>query len=136
MTPDTLTHLDSYLDAMAATSTTDRTTIAQLIDTNAKLTATVAALTESNTKLSATVASLTSAAPTSRSNPTPAPSTKSTSHRTRRPLDPMDYCWTHGYRITMGHSSATCTNPAVGHQPCATQTNTLGGSTAGKPASS
>ena len=135
MTPDTLTHLDSYLDAMAATSTTDRTTIAQLIDTNAKLTATVAALTDSNAKLMATITSLTGAAPTSRSNPTPAPSTKSTSHRTRCPLDPTGYCWMHGYRIQLGHSSATCSNPKDGHKSNATRANTMGGSTANKPTS-
>ena len=135
MTPDTHTHLDSYLDAMAATSTTDRTTIVQLIDANAKLTATVAALTESNAKLSATIASLTGATPALRPTPTPAPSTRSSAHRARRPLDPTGYCWTHGYRVQLGHSSATCSNPKEGHKSNATHANTMGGSTANKPTS-
>lgn len=36
---------------------------------------------------------------------------------------PPQYCWTHG----MGHSSASCRNPAPGHQKTATESNRLGG---------
>lgn len=61
-------------------------------------------------------------------NPDPAPSKK------RDPLDPMGYCWTHGYRVSTSHNSATCNNPAQGHKKEATRANTMNGSTNGKPA--
>jgi uncharacterized coiled-coil protein SlyX len=44
------------------------------------------------------------------------------------------YCWTHGYAVGKNHTSATCTNPADGHQKEATRSNTMGGSTKGKKA--
>jgi hypothetical protein len=48
-------------------------------------------------------------------------------------LDPNGYCWTHGYCVKLGHTSATCTNKAEGHQLLATRSNTMGGSTKNKP---
>ena len=43
-----------------------------------------------------------------------------------------NYCWTHGYRVHKDHTSATCKNPAAGHQHDATRDNPMGGSTQGK----
>ena len=31
------------------------------------------------------------------------------------PWDPVGYCWSHGFKIKMGHSSATCENKKEGH---------------------
>jgi hypothetical protein len=39
------------------------------------------------------------------------------------------YCWTHGSSNNSRHTSATCMNPAEGHQAIATLDNPLGGST-------
>jgi hypothetical protein len=43
-----------------------------------------------------------------------------------------NYCWTHGYDCHEKHTSATCKNPAEGHQKDATKTNIMSGSTANK----
>jgi hypothetical protein len=51
--PETFARLDSYLDNLASAATTKRTTLTQLVETNALLTVTVAALTASVTALTA-----------------------------------------------------------------------------------
>ncbi len=47
--------------------------------------------------------------------------------------DPNGYCWTHGYNVAFGHTSAKCRNKATGHQDAATRTNIMGGSQDGLP---
>jgi len=47
-------------------------------------------------------------------------------------MDPKGYCWTHGYRVRVGHNSFTCTNKKEGHKDEATLPNNLGGSTQNK----
>jgi hypothetical protein len=42
--------------------------------------------------------------------------------------DKMGYCWTHGFRVKVGHNSTTCLSRCTGHQPGATQGNIMGGS--------
>ena len=37
------------------------------------------------------------------------------------------YCHTHGYECTDGHDSAHCMYPKIGHKPCATAENPMGG---------
>jgi hypothetical protein len=43
--------------------------------------------------------------------------------------DRTGYCWSHGFKVKMGHNSCTCTSCKTGHQAGATRTNTMGGST-------
>ena len=43
-------------------------------------------------------------------------------------MDPMRYCWTHGYKVRYGHNSATCTNKRKGHGDEANRKNIMGGS--------
>ena len=43
-------------------------------------------------------------------------------------LEPMGYCWSHGWRVRKGHSSSTCSRRKTGHNATATQENTKGGS--------
>jgi hypothetical protein len=38
--------------------------------------------------------------------------------------DKQGYCWSHGQKVKVGHTSATCSSRRAGHQPCATQANT------------
>ena len=123
--PDTFARLDGYLDNLAAAATTEHTTLAQL---NATLTANVTSLTASVASLAAAYTLLAGKpAPTAPSVPKLASTAPRTNH-----LDPTGYCWTHGYRVTKGHTSATCKTPMEGHKTAATRNNTMGGSTANK----
>jgi hypothetical protein len=128
----TLTRLDGYLDNLAAAATTERTTLAQLIENNATLTASV-------TSLTASVASLTSAyailAAGSDNMPKPTGGNKQQPrHSDRKPLYLAvgGYCWSHGYRVRKGHDSGTCKEKSEGHKDGATRANTMNGSTANK----
>eukprot|EP00804_Cyclotella_cryptica_P016761 CCRYP_002058-RA/>CCRYP_002058-RA protein AED:0.43 eAED:0.43 QI:0/-1/0/1/-1/1/1/0/185 len=42
-------------------------------------------------------------------------------------LDPNGYCWSHGYKVKMGHSSMTCNKRLDGHKNNASRANTMGG---------
>ncbi|KAL7474167.1 hypothetical protein ACHAW6_000154 [Cyclotella cf. meneghiniana] len=42
-------------------------------------------------------------------------------------LDPNGYCWLHGYKVKMGHSSMTCSKRLNGHKESATRANRMGG---------
>jgi len=132
ITPETFARLDGYLDNLAAAATTERTTLTQLIENNATLTANVGTLTTS-------IAALTSAYTLLANGHTPntqpaAPTATPTVRRQPHPsLDPDGYCWTHGYRVKRGHNSASCTNKKEGHKDTATRANTMGGSTHNKP---
>ena len=123
ITTDTFTRLDGYLDNLAAAATTERTTLTQLIENNATLTASVTSLTASVASLTAAYAILAAGKPASR---TPA----STATKPAKPsyLAPNGYCWTHGYRVRIGHDSATCKDKGDGHKDGATRANTMGGS--------
>ena len=49
-------------------------------------------------------------------------------------LDPNGYCYSHGYRVTSGHTSKRCFGKCEGHKDEATRSNNMGGSQKGKPA--
>ena len=49
-----------------------------------------------------------------------------------RNLDSNIYCWTHGFKVTKGHSSQTCLLPATGHQRTASRKYIMGVRKAGK----
>jgi hypothetical protein len=40
--------------------------------------------------------------------------------------DKQGYCWSHGHKVKVGHTSATCSSQCKDHQPGATQANTMG----------
>jgi hypothetical protein len=48
----------------------------------------------------------------------------------RRSFTPSsdNYCWSHGYKVALTHTSQTCMYPKKGHQREATNTNIMGGS--------
>ena len=129
------------LDNLALAATTDRDVVAQLTAITQQLTATNKTLTEqlakaleSNNTLIKQVGHKTKIDTTSNlGNPT----------GTRKPfdqaawiasLDPNGYCWTHGYRVIMGHNSKDCGGKLGGHKDAATRANIMGGSVKGKPA--
>ena len=94
ITPDTFARLDGYLDNLAAAATIERTTLSQLIENNATLTASI-------TSLTASVASLTTAYTLlAAGNTAEAPAGMRQANRARttnRGLANKGYCWTHGY---------------------------------------
>jgi hypothetical protein len=47
---------------------------------------------------------------------------------TKPDWDKVGYCWMHGYKVKVGHTSATCQSRRHGHQPDATPSNRMGGS--------
>ncbi len=126
--PDTLDRLDGYLDNLAAAATNDRTTLSQLVDSNAALVASVAILTSSLAALSATYTILASGTHA----PAAATPTVPATNRPPRNLAPNGYCWTHGYWVSTGHNSLSCSNKAPSHKDTATRANTMGGSSANK----
>jgi hypothetical protein len=52
----------------------------------------------------------------------------------KKTLDPMGYCWTHGYNVACGHTSLNCTGKLGGQDDTATRADNIkGGSQKGKP---
>jgi hypothetical protein len=45
---------------------------------------------------------------------------------------PSNYCWTHGYKVGITHTSLTCKIPRQGHKKEATRADNMGGSQANK----
>jgi len=132
ITPETLAKLDGYLDNLAAAATTEKTTLNQLIENNATLTANVTSLTASVAALTAAYATLAAGKPTA--PPAVLPATTPQQRNTKKPdyLAVGGYCWTHGYRVKKGHDSTTCRDKAPGHKDAATRANTMNGSTNNK----
>ncbi|KAL7475168.1 hypothetical protein ACHAW6_001094 [Cyclotella cf. meneghiniana] len=53
---------------------------------------------------------------------------RTTQHHNAAPrYDPKGYCYTHSYKVTVGHNSKTCRYKKPGHQDNATRQNTMGG---------
>ena len=46
---------------------------------------------------------------------------------TNQTWDPNGYCWSHGFKVRIGHSSGTRNNRKTGHVETATRTKTMGG---------
>ena len=136
LTPSTLDKLDGYLDNLANAATHEKSTLASLIEANATLTANNAALTTSFSALSAAYVLL--AAQAGGTAPTDTTSGTRNNRRRDRPTGkpqvfaPEGYCWTHGYKVGLKHTSATCQAKADGHKDGATRANTMHGSTKDK----
>jgi len=131
--------ITTALDNLALAATQDRDIVQQLTITNQKLVATNQSLTEQLCQALLTNDKLVSKL----GGTTPVISNTTKTTRGRQPfnqaewelnLDPNGYCWSHGYRVLMGHNSANCKGKMGGHQAAATRSNTLGGSDKGKPA--
>ena len=46
---------------------------------------------------------------------------------TNQPWDPHGYCWSHGFKVRIGHSSGTCNNRKAGHVETAMRKKTMRG---------
>ncbi len=116
------------LDNLANTTIQKNTTIKNLVSTNATLTNAITDIQLSIAQMCA-AGILTSPSPTA-----PAPLMEARvcpSHwsSTKPTWDKVRYCWTHGYKVKVGHTSATCTSCKTGHQPGATSANIMSGNT-------
>jgi hypothetical protein len=113
--------LKSALNNLALTVMNDTAILQQLTAANLALTAMVTSLTGTNKKLVD--------AATRKGKPavTPEVTPAGGGHATRNPF-PGNYCWMHGHRICKEHTSATCTQQAVGHRADANASNAFGGS--------
>jgi hypothetical protein len=129
--------LTTAIDSLAMAATTDREVMAQLTHTNQQLVATNQQLSAQLQQATLALAQLQN---TTKTSPTIPPTTKpaGTTRGPRPPfdhaawmlsLDPMGYCWTHGYRVVRGHNSQNCSRKNEGHQDGATRNNNMGGST-------
>eukprot|EP00804_Cyclotella_cryptica_P023348 CCRYP_000481-RA/>CCRYP_000481-RA protein AED:0.56 eAED:0.26 QI:0/-1/0/1/-1/1/1/0/407 len=114
------------LDNLAFAAVQKNETVEKLIEMNTQKDKTIAALTFSLTAEKATSSKLLNII--SRAGLKVAQSNSTTNSTASSKWDPTGYCWMHGYRITKGHTSATCKNGKAGHQVRATRANTMGGS--------
>ncbi len=118
----------SSLNNLANATIQKNTTIENLVATNATLTKAIADIQLSIAQMDA------AGIPTSPAPTAPAPLTDACvrlSHwsNTKHAWDKVRCCWTHGYKVKVGHTSATCTSCRTGHQPGTTRANIMGGST-------
>ena len=126
---DTYDKLDGYLNNIAAAATNDGKLLERMVESNTCLASYV-------TSLTASVASLTAAYTLLANKITPEATQRPQKMQQKRPervkAAANGYCWTHGFRVREGHTSATCTGKAEGHKNTATRANTMGGSNANK----
>ena len=114
LSSDILAKLDDNLDNLAAAATTESTMLNQLVNNNATLMANITSLTASLALLT-----LANALLATTKLPSPSAATTQTGHPLQ--LDPLGYCWTHGYQVKQEHSSTSCTKPGDGHKHAAIQ---------------
>jgi hypothetical protein len=116
------------LDNLANASIQKNVTIDNLVATNA-------ALSKAIQDIKCTIATMmTTHTPTPGTlTPTGQPTGEQTrpTHWTtvKPPWDRTGYCWSHSFKVKVGHTSCTCTLRGAGHQAGATRNNTMGGST-------
>jgi hypothetical protein len=104
----------SFLDNLANATIQKNTTIKNLVTTNATLTKAIADIQLSITQM------CTAGVPTSPAPTAPAPMMEAHVHpshwrNTKPAWDKVGYCWTHGYKVTVGHSSTTYSSRRTGH---------------------
>ena len=140
--------ISTALDNLAMAATTDRDIVAQLTESNKQLVAMNTTLTaqlksamENNSMLIKKLGN-TTIKNTPNASKTPKPAKAMTIAYDRNApfdhtkwlasLDPAGYCWTHGYRVQVGHDSKNCKGKLGGHKDEATRADIMGGSTKGK----
>ena len=131
---DTFDKLDGYLDNLANAATHEKSTLAQLVDTNATLAANNATLATSLAALAAAYSLLATGA-----SPAAAPNNgkrNNAHHGTRgtggQKFAPNGYCWMHGYKVGLHHNSGSCKAKGSGHKDTATRANPMNGSSDNK----
>jgi len=125
-----LEDISVVLDNLANAAIADKAQFDQLLKSIETLTTTNKTLTE---QLRVANASLLKQKGTNPTNPT---TTKGKGAWDReawlKSLDPMGYCWSHGYKVVKDHNSKNCVDKRQGHEDTATRADTMGGSTRNK----
>jgi hypothetical protein len=106
---------------LATATASDRSTVATLTTTNAKLATQLEAANALITQLKNEIATL-------KNKIRPAWQVQ----RTVRTTNNDSYCWSHYYQVAKSHTSATCNMKRSGHQDAAIKSNTMGGVQLGK----
>jgi hypothetical protein len=117
----------SFLDNLANVTIQKNTSIENLLATNATLTKAIADIQLSIARM-CTTCGPTSPAPTAPALSTEARVRPSHWSNTKPAWDKVGYCWTHGYKVKVDHSSTTCSTCRTGHQPVTTRANIMDGS--------
>jgi hypothetical protein len=119
--PESMNDTAEAIAQLATATASDRSTLATLTTTNAKL----ATQLEADNAL---IAQLTSKLATRKNKIKPAWQ----GQRPVRTTNNDSYCWSHGYQVATSHMSATCNKRKSGHQDAAIKSNTMGGVQWGK----
>jgi hypothetical protein len=114
--PETMHDTSEAIAQLATATASDRSTVATLITTNAKL----ATQLEADNAL---IAQLKNEIATLKNKIKPAWQ----GQRPVRTTTNDSYCWSHGYQVAKSHTSATCNMKKSGHQDAAIKSNTMGG---------
>jgi hypothetical protein len=124
------------LDHLALAATTDREVVHLLAQANERLTITNKTLTEQIQQLLKTNATLVNKMGSTDTTPPPSTGTNGCQPFDKAAreakLDPKGHCWTHGYRVLLGHNSTNCKGKLGGHKDAVTRDNNMGGSEKGK----
>ena len=110
------------LENLATATQLDRTTVANMLKTIADLTLQLGQANMKIAEAQSSIATLTSKL--AKTGTKPNRSTTSPTGPSDR-LEKYGYCWSHGYKITKGHSSRNCKNKKSGHMTAATRNDTM-----------
>ena len=99
------------LDNLANTAVQNNDTVERLVISNASLSASLAARDTEITRLLTGITNLSTGGGSGGGGGGGTNNRKTTI----TPWDPTGYLWTHGYKICVGHSSATCNKSKDGH---------------------
>ena len=111
---------------LATATSTNQAAVSTLTTTNATLTTEMSAATSNIEILQQRLAACTCTT----NQLTPPNGSK---YQGSDPLEPVMYCWTHGYVVSVSHNSGNCKYKAPGHKNTMMRASTMGGSTKNKP---
>jgi hypothetical protein len=111
---------------LASATAADRTMLQELMATNSSLLAQLAHKDQELAQLRQQIARATATAPA----PTPAPGggPYAALPPGKKRFNNLNYCWSCGYDVSLGHTCESCTRKLQGHKDNATRANNMGGS--------
>jgi hypothetical protein len=118
---DSMQETADAIAQLTAATASDRSTVATLTTTNAKLSNQLEAAHALITKLKSKISTLKIKLKPVWQGQRPTRTTNNDS-----------YCWSHGYQVGRSHTSASCQVRKTGHQDGATKTDSMGGVQWGK----
>jgi predicted RNase H-like nuclease (RuvC/YqgF family) len=119
--PESMNKTSKAIAQLATATASDRSTVATLTTTNAKLASQLEADNALIAQLKNEIVTLKNKIKSVWQGQRPVRTTNNDS-----------YCWSHGYQVAKSHTSATCNMKKRGHQDAAIKSNTMGGVQWGK----